>query len=244
VMGSLLLALLLQQAAGEFMDVFGEMEAAGKAVKEADAAAARFKEIFGVAPLRGAIVLTTDGKPAKDRTKDLAYAKNGAKWIWRWEAKKGAEPDETMAHELGHLFLIFWIHGTTPPAPQYGSLLPDWLDEGVASLLECAAGHKGYAAEMRKRIAAETHLPLKDLFGCLHPDSREKSSKPKAKERWLFYAESWSVTAFLLERYGAKAMRHLVATLKEGKSMDTAMGAQGLPKSVADLETAWKAWAK
>jgi hypothetical protein len=240
----LLAAALLQvRVGGDHLDVFGEKEAAGKASAEAEAAAARFVEIFGAAPPRGAIVLTKDGKPAKDKQKDLAYAKHGARWIWRWEAKKGLEPDETMTHELGHLFLIFWLHGETPPGPQYGSRLPDWLDEGVANVLEGPNAHAAYDGEMRKRVAARTHMPLTDLFACLHPQSRETSDRKKAEDRWLFYAQSWSVTAFLIDRGGIAAFRAIVSALKDGKKLETVLGTKGLPNTVADLEAAWMAWA-
>jgi hypothetical protein len=243
-MEMLLIVVLCQaHAAGEFVDVFGGRDAAEKAAKEADAAAAQFKALFGVAPMRGAVVLTTEGKPEKDKTRDLVYAKHGARWIWRWEANKSAEPDETMAHELGHLFLIFWIHGATPPGLQYGSLLPDWLDEGVASVIESPNGHAAYAAEMCKRIAADSHLPLGEFFNCLHPDSREKCKKSRAGDRWLFYAQSYSVTAFVIDRYGAEAIRAIVGALKERKPIETALGTKGLPKTLADLESAWKKWA-
>lgn len=239
------LAVLLQvHVAGEHVDVFGEAGAAEKAKGEADAAAARFKELFGVAPLRGAVVLTRDGRPAKDRKRDLAYTKNGAKWIWRWEPSKGAEPDETMAHELGHLFFVFWIHGTTPPAKkQYGSELPDWLDEGVACLLEGPRAREAYAAEVRRRARAGTTLPLAELFGGLHPISREESDVPRIEDRWLFYAQSWSVTAFLAEECGAAALRRVVATLRRGKRVQDALGAKGLPDSLEELEKRWKEWA-
>ena len=232
---------------GDHLDVFGDKEPAEKASAEAEAAAKRFVELFGSAPLRGAIVLTTDGKPGKDREKDLAYAKHGAKWIWRWERGKGTEvrpegADETMTHELGHLFLIFWIHGITPPGQQYGSRLPDWFDEGVATVFEGPAAQTAYDAEMRKRVAASTHMPLSDLFACLHPDSREKSEKPKAKDRWLFYAQSWSVTAFLVDRFGAAGFRAIAINFKEGNKLESSLGLKGLPKTVADLESAWKKW--
>lgn len=239
-----LLAAAAAQAhvAGRFIDVFGESEAAEKAAKEADAAARRFQELFATTPLRGAIVLTRDGHPVKDAKKDMAYTKNGAKWVWRWEQGKGQEPDETMTHELGHLWLIFWKDGTGLTVPQYGSSLPDWLDEGIANLLEGPRAHEAYRSGTRQRVEAGTHMPLTELFTCLHPGSREKSDRPKAKDRWLFYAQTYSITAFLAESCGADAFRHVVYTLKDGRKIEDALGHKGLPATLADLEKAWKAW--
>ncbi len=228
--------------AGRHVDVFGAAEAAEKAKGEADAAGDRFQALFGAAPWRGAVVLTQDGRPAKDAKGDLKYLAGGARWIFRWEPGKGNEPDETMTHELGHLWLIFWMDGTGLKEPQYGSSLPDWLDEGVANLLEGPRAHAAYRGEMRRRVAAGTHQPLAELFACVHPISRQKTDKPKAADRWLFYAQTHSITAYLAEGLGPEAFRHVVTTLKQGKGLEAALGAKGLPKSVAELESAWKAW--
>jgi hypothetical protein len=240
-------ALLLAQAhvAGRHADVFGEEEAARKAAGEAGAAGDRFRELLEVAPVRGAIVLTKDGKPAKDRQADVAYTRNGARWIWRWEPRRGAEPDETMTHELGHLWLTFWADGLEPPkVKRYGSSLPDWFDEGFASLLEGPKAHAAYAAAMKKRLVAGTAMPLGDLLECLHPDSREKSERKKATDRWLFYAQSYSVVAFIAEHLGAVAFRSVATKLKAGRELAAALGSDGLPGTLAEFESAWIDWAK
>lgn len=207
---------------GKHADVFGEEEAAWAASRDADAAGEKFREVFGASPLRAAIVLTKDGKPAKDAKADVKYAKNGAKWVWRWEAKRGREPDATMAHELGHLWLIFWADGERPKAAPYGSSLPDWLDEGVASLLEGADYGKGKAS------------PLADLFTWEHPDSR--GTGEKAKDRGLFYAQSASVVRYLDKR---GALGHVAKTLRSGKKFEDALGCHGLPKTLEEFEAAW-----
>jgi hypothetical protein len=239
-------AALLAQThfAAKHADVFGEEEAAAKAGREIDAAGERFRDLIGSAPLRGAIVLTVKGKPEKDNAKDLTYARFGAKWIWRWEPKCGAEPDETMTHELGHLWLAFWADGTQPPrVKQYGSTLPDWVDEGFANLLEGPKAHKAYRDEVRRRAAAQTLLPLASLLGCVHPDSREKTEKPREQDRWLFYAQSYGFTAFLVDRAGAAGFRKLAALLKAGKPFAECLEATGLPATLEALEAVWKQWA-
>ncbi|MBI2900345.1 MAG: hypothetical protein HYY17_09175 [Planctomycetes bacterium] len=243
MLGFLLGALAQVHVAGKDMDVFGERGPAEKAARETDAAGARFREIFGAAPRRGAVILTREGRPVPDRDKDRAYFAHGAKWIWRWEAGRGAEPDTTMAHELGHLWLLFWADGPEPKTRQYGSTLPDWIDEGFASLMEGETARRLYSGAAKRLVRDGTRLPLADLLGCIHPDSREKTDRPKAKDRLVFYTQSWSVVAFLEDRYGAAALRHLLEKIRSGKRVEDALGEKGLPKTLGDLDAEWEAWA-
>ena len=63
----------------------------------------------------------------------------------------------------------------------------------------------------------------------------------KARDRLLFYSQSWSVAAFIADRYGPKAFRHVAETLKAGRSFESALGAHGLPRGLPEFEEAWKA---
>jgi hypothetical protein len=210
---------LLLQVAGEHVDVFGGKEEAAKLAKEADAAGARFRGILGTAPLRGAILVGKEMKSGPE------HAKNGAKWIWTWDPSGLYEG--AFAHELGHFWLIYWADGTQAKLTGYGSSLPDWIDEGFASLFDPPELRRSYAAEMKRRIAAGTHLKLEDLFGLLHPDSRGKGDR--CRDRFLFYAQSWSVAAWLEEK---GTLGRVLKDLKAGKK-----------PAAADLEPGWTEWA-
>ena len=244
-----LLAILLAvqeppRFAGRCMDVFGDPETARLASADADAAGERFRGLIGAAPLRGALILTNGRPDLKTPSRELRpWTRHGAKWVWRWERTCGEKRDEYMTHELGHLWLIFWADGTKDPGVRrYGSSLPDWFDEAFACLLEGPVMQRAYAATARAKAEAGRAMPLEDLFTCIHPDSREDTEKEKARDRWLFYAQSWSVAEFLVRKYGADAFRHVAATLKAGRPFEAALGGRGLPKTLAEFEEAWTAW--
>jgi hypothetical protein len=242
------LALLAMQepprTAGRHMDLFGDPEAGARAAADADAAGDRFRALFGAAPVRGAIVLTNGRPDLKDRnSRSRAFMRFGARWIWQWERTTAEERDETMTHELGHLWLIFWADGLDArPARRYGSSLPDWFDEGVACLLEGPKMHRAYAATLKRRVDGGSAMSLEDLFACVHPDSKEETTKEKAADRWLFYSQCWSVAAFLADGLGADAFRRVAVALKTGRPFEKALGDKGLPKDLAGFEDAWKAW--
>jgi len=236
-------ALLQSSATGKHADIFGEEEAVKRAVKDADAAGERFREIFGVAPVKVAVILQKDGKPLPDTKADQACYKNGAKFIFRWEKKPGYDE---MTHELGHLWLLVWIDGlpkAPPREPRYGSTLPDWADEGVATLFDDEAMRARYRVDMRKYLSGKVPS-LDELFDSVHPESRQPGAEERrAKDRWLFYCQTNSVMEYVLEKHGAESLRHVIATLKKGKGMAPALGAKGLPKTVEELEKAWREWA-
>lgn len=238
-LAAVLAALLLQaQPAppGRHMGVFGDPETALRASADADAAGDRFQELLGKAPVKGALILA--GEPPRRAGSRIG---KGLRWEWTWKRTTGAERDETMTHELGHLWLIFWADGLeAPKVRRYGSSLPDWFDEAVACLLEGPRMQKIYAGIVRRRVSDDTAMPLAELLACLHPDSREESNREKARDRMLFYSQAWSVASFIADRYGPKAFRHVAETLKAGKPFEAALGAHGLPKQLPEFEEAWK----
>src|SRR5262245_43196293 len=161
-----LLALLAMQeparTAGRHMDLFGDPDVCARARDDADAAGDEFRALFGAAPVRGAILLTNGRPDLKDKkSRSREFMRHGARWIWQWERMTGPERDETMTHELGHLWLIFWADGLdAPPARRYGSSLPDWFDEGVACLLEGPKMQRAYAATVKRRAAEGSVMAL------------------------------------------------------------------------------------
>jgi hypothetical protein len=215
-------AWMFAQLAGRHADVFGDEAVAKRASRDADAAGDRFKEIFGVTPLRAAIVV------AKERPADASLMKGGAKWIWSWSRKTGDDPDGDMMHELGHMWFIFWVDGTSrPKAKVYGSSLPDWIDEGVATLFDTEKTRAWYRRSLRSRL--DDAPSLDDFFACVHPDSREKGAEERrAKDRGQFYGQAHSVTAYLLEK---GELRKAIATMRQGRAVAT------------DFEKSWREWA-
>src|SRR5262245_24083481 len=192
-----LLLLLQEHAAAKHSDSFAsDAESAKAAAKDADIANERFKEIFGVTPVRLAMVVQKDGQPAPGNT--ARFTKHGAKSVIYWERRPGYDE---MTHELGHVWLLFWVDGPPKEAPKdnrYGSSLPDWLDEAGATIFDLEEMRQRYRADMRTYLKKDQAMPLAELFSCVHPQSQEKGKEDKrARDRWLFYCQTHSVLSFI-----------------------------------------------
>lgn len=231
--------------AGKHVDVFGEEAALAPAVARADGVADGFRNWIGAEPIRGAVVILPAGEKATDeRKRDRKYLANGAKWVWCWETGK-KEPEGMFEHELAHLWLIFHVDGVDRKAPApYGSLLPDWMDEGFAGQFDTEETRNEFRKALRDRAEREGLIPLETFFGLVHPDVKgEKDPRKRPASRYLFYSQSYGVVAFLGETYGVRGFRHVLETLKRGREISAVLGKEGLPASMEELEVAWKEWA-
>jgi hypothetical protein len=131
----------------------------------------RFGHLFGVLPPKGEIRRASAG-----RSGALRYGVGEGSWWLEWPdsvslSERGdgtgwREQSRTvLPHEIGHLLLQ--VHsGAAPSAdgPNYGTFLPDWLEEGVAVWME-----PGDARWRRVAQLDSLPLPLFRLFGSVHP---------------------------------------------------------------------------
>lgn len=126
----------------------------------------------------------------------------------------GVPPDEldwgkrALAHELGHMV----THQITF-SPYGATLLPTWLDEGLAMHAE-GEPDPYLQSVLEMAITQQKLISVRSL-------SSPFSAKPE--EAYISYAESQSLVEFLIQNYGKDKMLHLLNLLKEGNTCDEAM---------------------
>lgn len=179
-----------------------------------------------------------------------------------------------LTHEVGHVFLKAWtdrccrgVRGGVPPDdPElYGDdLLPDWLDEAVATGCEVPELQESRLTMMRRDSV--DWLPFDSLFAMRHPgdasewmkDLRRTLGSAAGQRKMIavampagelpsssgpFYAESMAVGLFLVERGGPHAIPTLARALAGGERIEQALPRiRGVPAEVADLERAVRDW--
>lgn len=85
-------------------------------------------------------------------------------------------------------------------------------------------------ADVQRGIEESAFLPLRSLSGAFPAHDTEAS---------LAYSQSYSVVAFLLERYGPEKLQELILALAEGVSTDEALeSVYGM--NTDGLEMAWR----
>lgn len=229
-----------------------------------------FETSIGSKLARGAVVLITDGTP----TMKDALTKAGASWIFSFQSRAGLRQtmvrqllashmadssamqgliagqmeqyDETIQHELGHKWLacVWSAHGLSTEAP-------DWLNEGVATLLEGPSLMNQRKAVLRSAYPEHSFIPLDTLFFMQNPVESQGGqgiSSRAASRGFLFYAECYGVLQLLLEhsKSDQPIVWSIALSLGKGDTMAKwlqANGARyGLPSTVAGLDATWQQW--
>jgi hypothetical protein len=108
-------------------------------------------------------------------------------------------------HEAAHI--VTKVAGDGP-----FTRLPSWLDEGTAVYMQNSTG-RGYLDAVSFAIQTNTPLNLRSLAG--QPNDPDKIN--------LFYGQSGSTVAFLINEFGEQAFADLYATAKAGSTTDQAL---------------------
>jgi len=116
------------------------------------------------------------------------------------------EPNiDVIRHEAAHI--VTKVAGDGP-----FTRLPSWLDEGTAVYMQNSTG-RGYLDAVSFAIQTDTTLNLRSLAG--QPNDPDKIN--------LFYGQSGSTVAFLINEFGDQAFADLYATAKAGSTVDDAL---------------------
>lgn len=134
---------------------------------------------------------------------------------------------QILPHEIAHLVLWDLLGANAGNAPV-------WFEEGVAQLEE--DGQRQRAGEaVRAMITAGKNIPF-NVFNNLSPSELKDDTQVA-----VFYAQSLSVVAFLIEKYGQEAFYRLSKELRDGRRFEAALTRTygGIFNSMADLESRW-----
>ena len=92
--------------------------------------------------------------------------------------------------------------------------VPSWLDEGTAVYMQTDPG-RGYSSAVGFAISSGTPLSLRSL--------QSPANEPSLVN--LFYGQSWSTVAFMIDTFGAEKFAELYATIRSGTTTDGALEA-------------------
>jgi hypothetical protein len=130
----------------------------------------------------------------------------------------------TIVHELTHLIVGQMTFSC-------GENVPTWLNEGIAVYAE--GGLDSWSeARFRQAVAANELLSVRDLTNgfSAHPDLAD-----------LSYSQSYSLVAYLVERYGSERLLALFERLRGGATVEAGLqSAYGIGLDV--LEDGWRGW--
>ena len=259
--GVLVLPLLLSGAAAppEPCRVTGVTTSAGDVSRAMDAcvaARARFAELFD-GPVPHVRIQLTERTGYR-----IGADEHGAAVLWPTSATLAASMDEAqvevqwrevLPHETAHALLTArFFPDMYIPQGEYGTPLPDWLDEGVAIWAEPAASRDERIAQARALPAARQGLA--GILGSRHPAManaaawrmREGGAPPADDEAlWAFYPQSIGVVAFVMDTGGAAAMAALAERVlaRPGRQgMQVLAGLPGMPADEQGVLDAWGRW--
>jgi len=184
-------------------------------------------EIFAGSPLPGtwwhpARVRVVDAQSAGGST---SFAFDGGVvfgWDGTWRGRGDALTDGVVPHEVAHMVL----------ASHFGRPVPRWCDEGLACLVEGAAGDRGnWRREMEQLATSPRRIPLARLV----------TLEDYPRDFRAFYAQSHSVCEYLADRFGPEAPVAIVAAYFDGGDWNEAFRTV-CGVGLADTERAWLAW--
>jgi hypothetical protein len=134
------------------------------------------------------------------------------------KAQKATHPDlqQIMAHELTH-FILYTV------TREKGIDLPIWLHEGLA-MYEAKQWNWHYRRIMAETALTRSFLPLSSITKGFPPDKRFADRA---------YAQSISLIAYIINKYGADYLNRLIRNLVEGKQTEEAFfNVFGIPLEV------------
>lgn len=249
---------------------------------ELEFAAAQFKKYFGVTAPKIAVVLSNDQRGALPVVGDVA-AKGLPVLNWltdaAWASQHGGvvthSESHILPHEACHLFLVTYVNqkitkeraGAKAPSHYGHPQIPDWFDEGVASLCERPDMQARRRAKLKEGLS--NRLPLDELFTMAHPlaggipvrpaaGAPPMTTKPGTRvgavtfsgsqlpqemvaKAVTFYAQVFSVIDYLSRAAPPESIRVMADRMAAGASTRQALAEiKGLPPADA-LESAWLA---
>lgn len=136
--------------------------------------------------------------------------------------EQGIDMESLIPHELAHVMLYRSV------GDGYG-LLPVWLSEGIASLVELYP-NPDYDQALRTASQNGSLLPIAELCDTFPPD---------ASRAYLAYAEAQSFVRFVRDTYGTPYLFSLTSAYADGLTCEQGV-VRALNTSLANLDTRWR----
>ncbi len=255
-----------------------------------EGAARHFRMYFGAEPPAGMLVLSrtyaTEAATVLATAHSLAY---GLSWLpasaspgWHPDASSRRRPggprrgpgphEDVLRHELGHAMYAaaFWP-GAASEVPIYGSPAPDWLDEGVAMLMEAPESQQQRGARFlaTHRSSPGEVPPLAKFLVMPHPALALRKMMRRHGQRSrsgvismelppgdrtalaldMFYGQALVFAAFLIEASGdVRILRSVSEAAAAGVDFEKWLAGPGesssLPSTLPLLQARWDEWLK
>ena len=126
-----------------------------------------------------------------------------------------------IVHEMTHLLLDEALDSPL-------ATVPDWLNEGLAMYFE--ASSRGREAIVSQAARGDRLLPLTSMGNV----------PGRPQDVRLFYAQSWSLVTYMMDKYGPEPMGALLAAVNEGGRVQEAVRAV-YGRTMDELDRQWRA---
>ena len=136
--------------------------------------------------------------------------------------------DNVLVHELTHIIFREYVG--------FGSNIPLWLDEGVATFMEKKKEIYLLERRLRKLNEKGSIFDLKDLAGI--NDALSFSQDEAA----AFYTQSFSLVYFLIKQFGRDAFAKFCYSLRQGRPFEKCLWYAFNTRDLEDLETKWHSY--
>jgi hypothetical protein len=135
--------------------------------------------------------------------------------------------NKVLPHELGHIIFRELIG--------FDNLaVPLWLEEGVATYLERPENRAHARRIVKKAIANEEFISLKNLINFNPRQTRDK------KKIALFYAEALTAVTYLIREYGEDNFALFCEKLRDKRDLDRAIVSVYPYKNLEDFNQKWQ----
>jgi hypothetical protein len=134
--------------------------------------------------------------------------------------------ENVLVHELTHIVFREYV--------KFGSNVPLWLDEGVATFIKRKKRPHLLKRRLRGIKRANALLGLKELTAL---DSAISFPQDKAD---TFYIQSLSLVYFLIKQFGKDKFNQFCYALRQGRSLERSLSFAYEINNLDDLEMRWQ----
>ena len=136
--------------------------------------------------------------------------------------------ENVLVHELTHIIFREYVG--------FGSNVPLWLDEGVATFMEKKKKVYLLKRQLMQLDKTDSLLSLKELTEI---NEVKTFSKEKAG---AFYIQSFSLIYFLIQKFSKDYFAKFCYALKQGRSLERSLSFAYDIRNLDDLESKWQSY--